>query len=97
MWIKKRFRLEEAAEACGVEITSVVEWVENKWVEPVEPQERIFDEEDVARMRLIQKLRIDFGVNDEAVPIILSLLDQIHHLHYRLRSEPDHDSTEESP
>ena len=37
-----------------------------------------FDEIDVARLRLIAELRRDLAVNDEAVPLILHLIDELH-------------------
>lgn len=39
---------------------------------------------DVARVRLIHELRIDLAIGDEAVPVVLSLLDQIYALRHRL-------------
>ena len=39
-----------------------------------------FSEIDLARTRLIQDLTRDFGVNDEGIPIILDLVDQLHGL-----------------
>ena len=47
-----------------------------------------FDEEDLARIQLIQELREDFGVNDEAVPIILHLIDQLNLIQLELRQRP---------
>ena len=40
----------------------------------------LFDEADRARIRLIVELRRDLEVNDEAVPVVLRLLDQIYGL-----------------
>ncbi len=48
------------------------------WVRP--GADGLFQEIDVARLRLIQELRTDMGVNDEAMPVILSLVDQVHDL-----------------
>jgi chaperone modulatory protein CbpM len=39
----------------------------------------------MARAQLIQDLRRDLGVNDEAIPIILDLIDQVHGLRRLLR------------
>lgn len=36
------------------------------------------DMEDIARMLLIRDLKEDFGVNDESIPVILYLIDQLH-------------------
>ena len=56
-------------------------WIEAGWLIPQQggrgPR---FSEIDIARAQLIHDLRQDLGVNDEAVPIILDLLDQMHGL-----------------
>ena len=39
-----------------------------------------FSDTDVARARLIQDLKGDFGVNDEGIDVILHLVDQLHGL-----------------
>ena len=52
----------------------------------------IFTEIDVERVRLILELRDLMQVNEEALPIVLSLLDQIYGLRRRIRAlgvEPD--------
>ncbi len=56
-------------------------WIEQNWVLPVEEEGRyLFDDADVARVRLIAELRRDLGVNEEAVPVVLRLLDQVYAL-----------------
>ncbi|MFQ6016920.1 MAG: chaperone modulator CbpM [Kiloniellaceae bacterium] len=65
-------------EVKGAELSA---WIEQHWVLPVEKDGRyFFDEVDVARVRLIAELRRDMGVNEEAVPVVLRLLDQIYSL-----------------
>ncbi len=52
----------------------------------------VFTEIDVERVRLILELRDLMQVNEEALPIVLSLLDQIYELRRRMRAlgvEPD--------
>jgi chaperone modulatory protein CbpM len=52
----------------------------------------VFTEIDVERVRLILELRDLMQVNEEAMPIVLSLLDQIYELRRRMRAlgvEPD--------
>lgn len=52
----------------------------------------VFTELDVERVRLILELREDMEVNAEALPVVLSLLDQLYELRRRLRAmgvEPD--------
>ena len=39
-----------------------------------------FDDTDVARVRLIAELRNDLGVNEDAIPVVLRLLDQVYSL-----------------
>jgi len=54
--------------------------------------ELVFAEIDVERVRLILELRNDMAVNEEALPVILGLLDQLYELRRRLRAlgvEPD--------
>ncbi|MGZ5873918.1 MAG: chaperone modulator CbpM [Bradyrhizobium sp.] len=61
-------------------------WVEAEWLVPITSQKRFqFSEADLARARLIQDLKIDFGVNDEGVTIILHLLDQLYGLRCLIR------------
>jgi chaperone modulatory protein CbpM len=44
-----------------------------------------FHEIDVERIRLILELRHDLEVNEEALPVVLSLLDQLYALRRRLK------------
>ena len=56
-------------------------WVDAGWLAPGGAiGEWKFSEIDLARTRLIQDLTGDLGVNDEGVPIILGLIDQLHGL-----------------
>lgn len=56
-------------------------WVDAEWLAPRGARgEWTFSEIDLARARLIQDLTTDLGVNDEGVPIILGLIDQLHGL-----------------
>jgi chaperone modulatory protein CbpM len=65
-------------EISGAELTV---WIEQNWVLPVEKDGRyLFDSTDVARVRLIAELRRDMGVNEEAMPVVLRLLDQVYGL-----------------
>jgi chaperone modulatory protein CbpM len=51
------------------------------WIVPAESgAERRYLDIDVARVRLIHELRSDLGLDDEAVPVVLSLIDQLHAL-----------------
>lgn len=58
-------------------------WIEAEWLLPAAARTGFdFSETDLARALLIQELRVDFGVNDEGIAIVLHLLDQL----YGLRS-----------
>lgn len=61
-------------------------WIEAEWLAPLtRGNTLLFSEADLARARLIQDLKEDFGVNDEGVAIVLHLLDQLHGLRCLLR------------
>ena len=54
-------------------------WIEQRWVRPrATPQGPIFDEADEARIGLIRELRQEFLVNDDALDVVLTLLDQLY-------------------
>jgi len=56
-------------------------WIDAGWLRPRGSQSgRDFSDMDLARARLIWDLRDELGVNDEAVPVVLDLLDQIYSL-----------------
>lgn len=48
-----------------------------------------FSEADLVRAWLIRDLKVDFGVNDEGIAIVLHLLDQLHGLCYLVRDSRD--------
>jgi chaperone modulatory protein CbpM len=56
-------------------------WIEEEWVLPQGQSDAPeFSETDLARVRLIQDLIDDLGVNAEGVGVALHLIDQIHDL-----------------
>lgn len=56
-------------------------WIERRWVRPVEQEGTVlFDETDRARVKLISELRLDLEVEEDVMPMILGLLDQIYTL-----------------
>jgi chaperone modulatory protein CbpM len=61
-------------------------WIDEGWLRPDANQSsREFSDMDLARARLIWDLRNELGVNDEAVPVVLDLLDQIYSLRRLVR------------
>jgi len=61
-------------------------WILNQWVRPDDLNGGyVFREIDVARVRLIQELRDEFQINEDALPVVLSLLDQLYTQRRRMR------------
>ena len=58
--------------------------IDSEWITPHDCNERLLDKEDIGRIFLIKDLKEIFEVNDEAIPVILHLIDQIHWLKSRL-------------
>jgi chaperone modulatory protein CbpM len=71
--------------AVHIRIEVLDAWVESGWLTPLhDGKGSSFSEIDVARAQLIGDLR-GMGVNDDAMPIILDLIDQMHGLRRTLR------------
>ena len=73
----------EYTRAAGLEVSeSEVEgFVRQSWVLAAEERGAwAFDEADAARVKLIVELKRDLEVNDEAIPVVLNLLDQLYGL-----------------
>lgn len=69
-----------------LDVPTLDAWIEAEWLLPLANGKRFqFSDADLARARLIQDLKIDFGVNDEGIAIILHLLDQLHGLRCLVR------------
>jgi chaperone modulatory protein CbpM len=70
----------------GLERRELSRWVENRWVLP-EPHADtwVFHEVDVARVELILDIRRDFAIDDDAMELVLSLLDQVYGLRRQMR------------
>ena len=62
-------------------------WVARDWVRPVlrEADEPRFGAAEVARVRLILELRDAMAVGEDAMPVVLSLLDQLYDERRRMR------------
>jgi chaperone modulatory protein CbpM len=62
-------------------------WIERGWVRPESAESGwVFQEIDVARVRLIHDLRRGMDVGEDAIPMVLSLLDQVYDLRARLKA-----------
>ncbi len=61
-------------------------WITAEWVRPARRQpEPLFGAIDVARVRLIVELRDEMEVGDAAMPVVLSLLDQLYEARRQMR------------
>jgi chaperone modulatory protein CbpM len=61
-------------------------WIRLGWVRPERREgAAFFHEVDVARVRLLNELEHTLEFDDDTVPLVLSLLDQIHGLRNELR------------
>lgn len=62
-------------------------WIAERWVLPERGAGTYFFQEvDIARVHLIVELRRDLLIDEEAMPVVLNLLDQIYALRRRLKS-----------
>jgi chaperone modulatory protein CbpM len=70
----------------GLERRELSSWVENRWVLPERHADTwVFHEVDVARVELIFDIRRDFAIDDEAMGLVLGLLDQVYGLRRQMR------------
>ncbi|MBV9654691.1 MAG: hypothetical protein JOZ42_09025 [Acetobacteraceae bacterium] len=71
-----------------IQVAELTGWVERGWVQPdgAGPGVWEFREIDIARVRLIHDLRRDLDVREDAVPLVLSLLDQVYELRCAIKS-----------
>ena len=71
------------AELNGAELQR---WIENRWIVPELADSRFhFHEVDVARVELILEIRREFSVDDEAMSLVLGLLDQLYSVRRQMR------------
>ena len=71
----------------GLDEPELLTWADRGWVRPVEAASGLeFDEIDVARVRLIYDLRTSLHIDEDTIPVVLSLLDEVHDLRSELRA-----------
>ena len=80
-------RTDEVLAVCRrVQAADLTLWVERHWVRPQHQAGGfVFSAADVARIELICDLREDLALDDEAMPVVLSLLDRVYGLRRRMR------------
>jgi len=69
-------------EVRGLDRRELEAFVAEGWVRPRDGQ---FEDIDVARVRLIVELRKEMAVEEETIPLVLSLLDSLYDARRRLR------------
>ena len=75
------------AEIGGLGEAELRRWIEERWVCPeISAGAYLFREVDVARVRLILELRRELLIDEEAMPVVLRLLDQVYALRRRLNA-----------
>jgi chaperone modulatory protein CbpM len=61
-------------------------WVRRGWVAPALGEAgHVYDETDLARIELVCQLKAEMELGDDAVPIVLSLIDQLHGVRRELK------------
>lgn len=73
-------------------------WIREGWVRPAMGESGpVFDEIDLARLRLLCDLRKEMALSPDAMPVVLALIDQLHRTRRDLRllmevleDQPDH-------
>jgi chaperone modulatory protein CbpM len=77
-------------QVAGLKRPDLERWIDNAWVRPDGPAGHYaFREIDVARVLLIKQLRDEMEVNERALPVVLSLLDQLYDMRRRMRAFGD--------
>jgi chaperone modulatory protein CbpM len=78
-------QMQQFIDRSHLDLPTLNAWIEAEWLVPIATKRRYFSDAELARVRLIQDLKADFGVNDDGVSIILHLLDQLHGLRCLVR------------
>ena len=74
------------AQISGLRRQDLERWISNAWVRPDRSADGyVFRKIDVARARLILEMRDEMEVNEDALPVVLSLLDQLYDLRRQMR------------
>ena len=84
--------LEDVLRRCRVERVVLETWIEREWVLPTREAPDgayVFSETDVARVELICDLTRDLEIGEDALGVVLPLLDQVYALRASLRRVAD--------
>lgn len=62
-----------------LEADALERWIEIGWVLPEHEGDDVrFDDSDVARVRLICELHYELRIEEDSMPVVLSLMDQLY-------------------
>jgi chaperone modulatory protein CbpM len=81
---KNIYEITEVIELYELNEVFICDCIDKEWIKPHDCNEKLLDKEDIARILLIKDLKEIFAVNDESIPVILHLIDQLHWLKSRL-------------
>jgi chaperone modulatory protein CbpM len=80
-------RLERLAIESGATAAELTVWIERQWLRPdSQGGEIAFNDADRARLAMIVEFRRDLSIDDEAMPVVLDLVDRLHAARAQLRS-----------
>ena len=79
--------LHVVATEIGVTVEDLTGWIERRWVLPARSGKNpAFDDADRARIRMILDFHRDLAIDDEAMPVVLDLVDRLHAARAQLRA-----------
>jgi chaperone modulatory protein CbpM len=73
----------------NLEAVELERWIGERWVLPSREGEEgayVFQEVDIARVQLIAGLKRELAIDEEAMPVVLNLLDQLYDLRRRIKA-----------
>jgi chaperone modulatory protein CbpM len=74
------------AEISGQKRQDLERWIANAWVRPDSAAgDYVFRKIDVTRARLILEMRDEMEIDEDALPVVLLLLDQLYDLRRQMR------------
>jgi chaperone modulatory protein CbpM len=83
-------RFEEVLVQCRLERGVLETWIAREWVLPAREDDAwLFSEIDVARIEMICDLTREMELNEDAVDVVLPLIDQLYGLRASLRRIAD--------
>ena len=76
--------LDRLCATLGAQASEIHQWIAAGWVQPAGAPDLMFADADIARVRLIVELKYELHVEEDTLPLVLSLLDQVYGLRRQL-------------